>query len=258
MKKIAILIVGILVSSIALSQDCNIGNQDTIGFNATSGEFQADYLLGIKFPLSSNGTLHSLNFIGKNTGAQVQMAVYDDNNGVPDNLIVSSGTTTVGSGIISLPVAPTLLDPGDYWIMAIYDFSALHAFKTNDSPGTIVYYQSLVFGSPIPNNASSFLTYSGHNFAYFMEIECGAVGLSESQLEDAVVLWPNPATDIISIRAEVQFERMRILDMSGQVMRDYPEGLEPTDIDISTFPKGMYSLVLDFDNEVVVKRFLKN
>ena len=49
------------------------------------------------------------------------MAVYDDNAGVPNNLLASSGLCTVGTGVTSLPVTPILLPAGDYWIMAVYE-----------------------------------------------------------------------------------------------------------------------------------------
>ena len=85
------------------SQNCNIGNETaTSDFEASS--FGENYLLGTKFTLSQEGTLNSINLIGNDTGVGVQMAVYDDNEGVPNNLIASSGLSTVGNGVTTLPV----------------------------------------------------------------------------------------------------------------------------------------------------------
>ncbi len=48
MKKLLTLILGIALSTIAFSQDCNIGNQSTTGFGST-GDFTENFLLGSSF-----------------------------------------------------------------------------------------------------------------------------------------------------------------------------------------------------------------
>lgn len=84
------------------SQNCNIGNETATSHFPAS--FSENYLLGSKYTLSQEGTLNSINLIGNDTGVGVQMAVYDDNVGVPNNLIASSGLSTVGNGVTTLPV----------------------------------------------------------------------------------------------------------------------------------------------------------
>ena len=83
----------------------------------TYGQFSANYLLGVKYSLSQEGTLNAIKLIGNDSGSGVQMAVYDDNGGVPNNLIAYSAPSIVGE-LTSLPVTPVLLPAGDYWIMA--------------------------------------------------------------------------------------------------------------------------------------------
>jgi len=171
MKKTLTFILAILLSSITYAQDCNIGNQNIEGFETE--DFSANFLLGSSFELSEDGILHSVNLVGTNTGAQVQMAVFDDNNGVPNNLVASTGVTTVGQGVISLPVNPTQLSPGTYWVMAVYDVGGFHIYVDSDDTGHTIYYGDLNFGDPIPSTAAGFTSYSGSAFAYFLEIECG-------------------------------------------------------------------------------------
>ncbi len=155
-----------MISSAAISQNCNIGNEDTLGFSNGLG-FQAEVLLGVKFKLNSKGSLNSMNLIGNNTGAQVRMALYDDSSGVPNNLISSTAPGLVGTGIISLPVTSVQLDTGDYWVMAVYSAVGAHSYVDRGPNGNPVYYSSLIFSDPMPQNASSFAAYSGDRFTYF-------------------------------------------------------------------------------------------
>jgi hypothetical protein len=246
MKKTGLLIVGLLICTLAFSQNCNIGNQDTTGFDATNGNFQANFLVGIQFPLETVGVLNSLNLIGKNTGAQVQMALYDDDDGAPNNLIVFTGTTTVGSGVVSLPVSPTELSPGNYWVMAIYDDAAIHTYKTNEAEGNIVYYDTLIFGSPIPPDASSFLFYTGHDFTYFLDITCGPLGVNDLDMINSIEFYPNPSSEFIYISNEQGGNyQLEIIDAKGVLRKKVQVKSSDTQIDIRDLSKGAYHFVID-------------
>ena len=172
MKYIYTLVI-ILINLNAFSQNCNIGNDSTSNEFVDQGTFGANYLLGVKYTLEQEGTLKAVNLIGNNTGAGVRMAVYDDNGGVPNNLIASSASSTVGDGLTSLPVTPVLLPAGDYWVMAVYASDGNHSDKNLNATGNVVYYQSLDFSDPIPTNTSNFLSYTGRDYLYSLSIDCG-------------------------------------------------------------------------------------
>lgn len=132
----------------------------------------ANYLLGTKFILSDlTGKLQSFNLLGRNTGTNVQMALYSDNNGVPGNLVAMSSSGTVNSwGITTLAViGDVTMLPGNYWIMAVYSTTGDHVFKRSGT--ATVYYKSLTFGNSPPSNASDFLSYTSGDFSYFIVID---------------------------------------------------------------------------------------
>ena len=170
--------------SCTLPSECNIGNSvDTPDYADVN--FGSNNLTGIKYSLPQEGTLNSINLMGNGTYANVQMAVYDDNNGSPDNLVASSNMGKVGFGRVALPVTPVVLPAGDYWIMAVYDATGLHTKNNTTITGSTVYYQNLTFGDPIPSNASSFNTISGSDYLYFLDITCSTTstcGIGNSAL----------------------------------------------------------------------------
>ena len=257
MKKIATLIAMLFIALSAFSQDCNIGNSDGTDPNFIPGNILPNYLLGVSFNLSQVGVLHSLNMIGNGTGANFQMAIYDDNAGVPNNLVTSTAISSVGTGIMSLPVTPVQLAAGDYWIMAVYDnngSSTNHSNVNYSATGKVVYYDDLPFGNPIPNNASGFLSYTDQDFLYFAEISCGPLSVNEFQ-ENIVSISPNPATDYIVIGNLKENTMFQIYDLAGKKLIEKELSATNNRIDISQLAIGTY--LMNYGTSSTAK-FVKN
>jgi len=232
---------------------CNIGNEVDPGWSA--GSFSENYLLGVKFTLSNLGTLNSINMIGNGSGSNIQMAVYDDNAGVPNDLVISSGVTTVGTGVVTLPVTPTQLMPGDYWIMAIYQSFGNHSNVDQSISGNVVYYTSLVFGNPIPTNASGFSSYLNQDFLYFLDITC-ILGVNDA-LENMVSVYPNPVTDwlLLDMPMDVKITNSTLYDISG---KNTGMKLIGKSINTSSLEKGIYLLTIETTMGSLNKKIIKN
>jgi len=232
---------------------CNIGNEIDPGFGA--GDFLENYLLGVKFTLSDLGTLNSINLLGNGSGSNVQMAVYNDNAGVPNDLVINTGVATVGTGIVSIPVTPTVLSPGDYWIMAVYQNFGTHSNVDVSISGNVVYYNSLVFGNPIPTNASSFISYLNQDFLYFLDITC-TLGVDDA-LEDLVSVYPNPVTEMlfIDIPTNVELTNLRLYDITG---KDTGLKINENSINTSCLERGIYLLTIETLNGSLNKKIMKN
>lgn len=199
------------------AQECNIGNEDTTGYDNLSVPFWSNYLLGCRFYLSTTGTLQSMNLISLTAGAQVQMAVYDDNSGAPGNLISSSNVGGVAQGITTLPVTPLLLNPGYYWVMGIYSGNE-YGICNNSTAGNLIYYTSLTFGNPLPLNATGFINYIGADIAYFLEINCLTTG-EKLMGKENIKVYPNPASGEIYITAPGKEKQFSITDMYGRLIQ---------------------------------------
>jgi hypothetical protein len=240
MKKTITILVALITFSISFSQDCNIGNEDPTGFWDHQG-FSPDYLFASGYTLVQEGTLNSINIIGNNSGANFQMAVYDDNGGTPNNLIVESGIGVVGEGVISLPVTPTLLAPGLYWIAFIFNTEDDH-LTGNTAVGHDVFYASLPFGNPLPANWTSGLFFSGSDFLVFLEISC-TLGIEDNIAMNNLVIVPNPSSDFIEIVGLKESEIYTIYTILGaKVAEGY---IQPDErININNLRNGMYFIQL--------------
>lgn len=84
------------------------------------------------------------------------------------------------------------------------------------------------------------------------------------QLDDAVAIYPNPATDFMNVNfniAESAQLKVNVINVMGQVIasRDYGRvfGAQTLPIDVSNFSKGVYTIEVFIDDIYYVKQFVK-
>ena len=104
---------------------------------------------------------------------------------------------------------------------------------------------------------------SNDAFIFFIDdISIGAVtGIDDdSQTDNSIHVYPNPAQDVIFINFEDASRRksqINITDMSGKIImsQEYNEtGTGGFAIDASNIPAGMYMIRFKFDDKIVVKK----
>lgn len=254
MTKIAILLLVLINAFSVYSQDCNIGNTDGSDPEFTIGSFIANNLLGVNFTLSEVGVLNSLNMFGNVTSANSQMAIYDDMGGAPNNLIASTNISPVKPGLNSLPVTPLQLEAGDYWIMANYNIDGNHSNVNQSASSSLVYYTPLAFGSPIPTNASGFISYTGQDFLYFAEISCYPLYVNEFEANKFSIA-PNPASNYIVISKIMESTSFEIYDLTGEKVLEKELDKFNNKIDLSLLAAGTYLLKQGINS---INRFIKN
>ena len=83
------------------------------------------------------------------------------------------------------------------------------------------------------------------------------LGINENDLQNSIVIFPNPANDVLNVKLSQQFERVDVTNMLGQVL--YSNKLTDTffRINISSYASGVYFIRLQDENGMVTKKFLK-
>lgn len=146
------------------------GIRDMTGMTGITG-FAANWIMGTKHSLAAPGTLKSINLFGMNSGSNVQMALYKDNNGAPGALVATSATGVINvTGEISLPVDPVKIAEGNYWIMAVYSADGSHVNR-GTVVNTVFYYKELTFGNAFPSSAADFVHNTYNSVAYSITVE---------------------------------------------------------------------------------------
>src|SRR5262245_56113713 len=118
MRTIAIAILAVAGAALPAAASCNYG--ETVEFPMGSGH-APNYLLGNPVVVSMGGNVTALALISKDSGQMVRLALYTDGGGGPANLVVATASTPVSTGTMEIPVAPTAIAAGTYWIMGIFD-----------------------------------------------------------------------------------------------------------------------------------------
>ena len=130
----------------------------------------ADYLLGTPLTIPVPSMLTHLCVIAKAGGPDVILALYSDNAGWPDQLVAATPATLMTVGPMEIPVTPTALAAGTYWLMGVYDTDASIGFDQSD-PTAPIRYAAHAFASPLPDPFGGATPYSGQTFNYYVRVE---------------------------------------------------------------------------------------
>ena len=86
-----------------------------------------------------------------------------------------------------------------------------------------------------------------------------SVGIEENEENDAVVLYPNPVEDQLTIETEqgVLSSAVELYTMEGRLVRQQSLLQKKTEIDISDLSEGMYTAKVTTTRGFVLKRFIK-
>jgi Secretion system C-terminal sorting domain len=118
------------------------------------------------------------------------------------------------------------------------------------------------FLSPICRNGCPECGYSLLSFSLngdtLYKGNCIASGLDQLQKTD-IRIYPNPCTDYLSIEADVPVLKYTIYKADGTLLaqQDVDNQGKEWSIDCREFPQGLYILKLHFENDILVRKFLK-
>ena len=141
----------------------------SVEFAAASTNW-AGYLLGTPLTIPVPSVLTHLCVIAKAAGPNVILTLYSDNAGEPDRLVAATPATPMTVGAMEIPVTPTALAAGTYWLMGVYDMDASIGFDESD-PTAPVRYVAHDFASPLPDPLGGASQYSGQTFNYYVTVE---------------------------------------------------------------------------------------
>ncbi|MFL5764614.1 MAG: T9SS type A sorting domain-containing protein [Bacteroidia bacterium] len=91
---------------------------------------------------------------------------------------------------------------------------------------------------------------------------CGcstSAGIASPDKDDPLRIYPNPASDYITISYAGVISRIKIYDVMGREVRSFEINSKTEKlVDISGFPKGVYIIGIQSDTKETFKRFIKN
>lgn len=129
------------------------------------------FLLGGPVTVPAPVTLTHLCLIGKSAGPNTVMALYrSDSLGRPAGLVAATAATPVAAGRVEIPVTPTALAAGTYWLTAVFDVEASVGLDESDATAPVRYVRR-PWGMAPPNPFGTASGYNGQRFNYYLLAE---------------------------------------------------------------------------------------
>ena len=231
------------------NNDCNIGNEYIM-----PNAILAHMLHSLKaYPvtLTENGTLTGLGITGRSY-INIRMALYDDLNGAPNNLLAETGVTPLNYGIQTIPVTPVNLTAGNYWI-ALLSGSLGNYFTFVESYDYINPNEHFIFlsnfQSPMPQPFGGQPTTGFGKVPVFAKISCNVLSLNDFEIR-SIQAYPNPTNDKLYLKGITEKTIYSIYTSTGRkIVSD--ELMPGSFIDVSSFASGIY--LIKFSNRTTLK-----
>lgn len=191
---------------------------------------------------SNGGNLTTYTLV--NNGGQFYATTYDQY-----GCIALSDTVMIVQGII--PPDPvitgngTILSTASYPNLQWYQDGTLMTGQINDT--LIIPPNSTAHYTVVATSISGCSTES----APYPEI----LGLEELQDGQSCLLYPNPSSTVIAVKAEGNITHVEITDLAGKSVLTFNEKFG--DMDISSLATGSYLVIVHLDNEIQTMKFSK-
>lgn len=153
---------------------------------------------------------------------------------------------------ITLSISDFNLEPNHDFLYIFdnkLDSTKLLATFTGSMPDTTIVFDykrlALLFESDEQGTAGGF------SVQYY----AGFTGIDD--VENSLSVYPNPVTSSVSVDNESPIENVKVMDMLGNTLAFYPVHDTHCQVDMSSFPAGMYLLQLTVNDQVVLKKIIK-
>jgi hypothetical protein len=125
------------------------------------------FLLGSPVQIPVAVTITHLAVIAKAGGANVLLGLYRQSGGVPTTLVVGTSPTPLAPGRLEIPVTPTTIAAGTYWLMAMYDTDASVGLDTSVANAQDA-YAFRDFSQGLPATVSQPTSMFGQRYNYYL------------------------------------------------------------------------------------------
>jgi len=109
----------------------------------------------------------------------------------------------------------------------------------------------------VVSSPQSVYSFNGVNADHTIHAVFEHVGINENNLQNSVIIFPNPANDLLNVKLSQEFESVEITNMLGQLLYSNKVTDSFLQIDISSYTSGVYFIRLKGENGLATKKFIK-
>jgi len=131
-----------------------------------------------------------------------------------------------------------------------YDSLMLQGLTQNDAIANITTDQSLQSSNVVLSNGEISFSMEPNSIRLFQFVIPELVGLNEIEDEAQLMVYPNPASDQLTIECDQFIGNMQLISAIGEVLNQFEIEEDSFAIDLSVFPSGIYYLFFSDLNRV--------
>ena len=151
--------------------------------------------------------------------------------------------TPEGASTGELKVPNTLINT---WEELIFDFTSIIGEPSSNGIDQIIVFPD-------------FDSRTSDNVIYFDEITFSNTILEIPNVtENSIVAYPNPVSDVWSLKAEELIKNISIYNISGQIIKSVSSKTATPEIDVSRLESGIYFAKIAFQSKEAMIKFIKN
>ena len=178
-----------------------------------------------------------------------------------DGKVVDITTAPFVIGQFSNATGPVVYD--SYYnrvCFASYDFSGNITFK-RFNPNTFLLYDSLPISQAF-GSVKNIITCGNGCYAFnttdnkVIIIKHSTLGLSESEKKNNISIYPNPTTDYLFIKSDLDIKDIQISDLNGRIINNLE--FQDNKMNLSSLQTGIYFAKISYINgKILTKKIIK-
>jgi len=178
-----------------------------------------------------------------------------------DGKVVDVTTAPFVIGQFSNATGPVVYD--SYYnrvCFASYDFSGNITFK-RFNPNTFLLFDSLPISQAF-GSVNNIITCGNGCYAFnttdnkVIIIKDSTLGLSESEEKNNISIYPNPTTDYLYIKSDLDIKDIQISDLNGRIINNLE--FQDNKMNLASLQTGIYfAKISDINGKIVTKKIIK-
>ena len=116
---------------------------------------------------------------------------------------------------------------------------------------------NLAVGTTVSNKADIYFDYNYPIVTNFANTTFQVLSVPENELDQSVSIYPNPTSDLVSVKANSVIRSIQVYDLQGRIVLTKLLSEENASVDFTTYASGIYYLKIDTEKGSKTEKLVK-
>jgi len=178
---------------------------------------------------------------------------------------VNQGLSWTNTGGLPIYIYKVVYDPNNpNTVYATGSFQGVSntivIYRSNDAGDS--WHLSYTEAMPVAQGGLDLHLYNNKLIVYTLvngiyTLDIGLLDLKKEQLQDKLLIYPNPCSSTVNIESEYLINSFKLYDAAGKLVLNKVVNNRQTVISMEAFAEGMYYITLDTENSMITRKIIK-